>query len=236
MRNSISLPVTPLVLTYNEERNIRRTLESLRWAERVVVLDSSSTDVTESVARCLRRVYQDGVAGMRAEADIPACTQHVYRTPRNRQMLLFLICVVGKMLFVRFQEMLGIDRNHWFIGVACRVTPDQQLDGKVKPLRPPEGRFWADPMIVRKNGQTCMFFEDYDYSLGRAHISVVDIDAGGCIGVPQIALKADHHLSYPFVFDGKASTSWFPKRRACTLSDSTVLWSFWRDGSTCRTS
>jgi glycosyltransferase involved in cell wall biosynthesis len=50
MRNSVSLPVTPLVLTYNEEPNIRRTLESLRWAERVVVLDSGSTDDTEKIA------------------------------------------------------------------------------------------------------------------------------------------------------------------------------------------
>jgi glycosyltransferase involved in cell wall biosynthesis len=43
--------ITPLVLTYNEEPNIGRTLESLRWAEKVVVLDSGSTDATEEIAR-----------------------------------------------------------------------------------------------------------------------------------------------------------------------------------------
>src|SRR6266536_39812 len=42
--------VTPVVLTYNEEPNIGRTLESLRWATEVVVLDSESTDETEAIA------------------------------------------------------------------------------------------------------------------------------------------------------------------------------------------
>lgn len=38
--------VTPLILTYNEEANIRRTLEGLCWARRIVVVDSFSTDQT----------------------------------------------------------------------------------------------------------------------------------------------------------------------------------------------
>lgn len=38
--------VTPLLLTYNEEPNIGRTLAGLRWAKRIVVLDSGSTDRT----------------------------------------------------------------------------------------------------------------------------------------------------------------------------------------------
>ncbi len=43
--------VTPVVITYNEEANLGRTLDSLGWAERVVVLDSGSTDRTEAIAR-----------------------------------------------------------------------------------------------------------------------------------------------------------------------------------------
>lgn len=38
--------VTPLILTFNEEHNIGRSLEGLRWAERIVVIDSGSTDST----------------------------------------------------------------------------------------------------------------------------------------------------------------------------------------------
>ena len=51
MQNCIGVSVTPVVLTFNEESNIERTLESLRWAKRVVVLDSGSSDATKSIAR-----------------------------------------------------------------------------------------------------------------------------------------------------------------------------------------
>jgi hypothetical protein len=163
------------------------------------------------VARCLRKVYENGADGIRPEAEAPAHTQCLYRTPRNRQMLLFLIRVVYKMLFVRIQDRLRIDGNHWFLALARGVAPDEQIAGKVKALHPPGGRFWADPMIVRSNGAAFMFFEDYDYSLRRAHISVVEIDADGQLGVPRTALKADHHLSYPFVFEWRGSHFMVPE-------------------------
>jgi glycosyltransferase involved in cell wall biosynthesis len=41
--------ITPLILTYNEAPNIGRNLEKLRWAKRIVVIDSFSTDETLSI-------------------------------------------------------------------------------------------------------------------------------------------------------------------------------------------
>lgn len=48
---SATLPVTVALLTWNEEANIGRTLASLTWAQRVVIVDSGSTDATETIAR-----------------------------------------------------------------------------------------------------------------------------------------------------------------------------------------
>src|SRR5882762_5987283 len=48
--------ITPLVLTYNEAPNIERTLSRLTWAERIVVVDSFSTDETEPICRRHPRV------------------------------------------------------------------------------------------------------------------------------------------------------------------------------------
>ena len=41
--------ITPMILTFNEGQNIERCLERLSWAERVLVMDSGSTDATLAV-------------------------------------------------------------------------------------------------------------------------------------------------------------------------------------------
>lgn len=56
MSTEASKKITPVVLTFNEEPNIGRTLESLRWASNVIVVDSGSTDQTEEIARCFPNV------------------------------------------------------------------------------------------------------------------------------------------------------------------------------------
>lgn len=43
--------VTPLIITYNEIDNIRRSLAALSWARRIVVVDSGSTDGTVEILR-----------------------------------------------------------------------------------------------------------------------------------------------------------------------------------------
>jgi len=51
-------PVSVLIITYNEEANIARCLESLRWAGEVFVVDSFSTDRTVEIAKAMgAKVY-----------------------------------------------------------------------------------------------------------------------------------------------------------------------------------
>ena len=60
--------ITPLILTYNEAPNIGRTLEQLRWARDIVVVDSFSDDETLEIistfpqARIFQREF-DSFAG-----------------------------------------------------------------------------------------------------------------------------------------------------------------------------
>ncbi|MGB3544033.1 glycosyltransferase family 2 protein [Rubrivirga sp.] len=54
-------PVSVLILTYNEEDNLPRCLDSVAWADDVLVVDSFSTDRTVEVARAHgARVLQRG--------------------------------------------------------------------------------------------------------------------------------------------------------------------------------
>ena len=48
--------ITPLILTFNEAPNIARTLDSLRWASEIVVVDSFSTDDTARIAASFSNV------------------------------------------------------------------------------------------------------------------------------------------------------------------------------------
>ena len=63
----MKLPLTLLVITLNEERNIERCIASVPFASEVLVIDSGSTDRTEEIAkktsagqnfRCLQKAWQ----------------------------------------------------------------------------------------------------------------------------------------------------------------------------------
>jgi glycosyltransferase involved in cell wall biosynthesis len=57
-------PVSVALITLNEERNIRACLESVTWAEEVVVCDSGSTDRTLAhAAECGARTFRDDWRG-----------------------------------------------------------------------------------------------------------------------------------------------------------------------------
>jgi glycosyltransferase involved in cell wall biosynthesis len=43
--------ITPVIITFNEEPNIRRCLEGLGWAEQILVVDSGSSDATLEICR-----------------------------------------------------------------------------------------------------------------------------------------------------------------------------------------
>ncbi|HZT87634.1 MAG TPA: glycosyltransferase family 2 protein [Stellaceae bacterium] len=48
--------ITPLIITHNEACNIARTLAPLAWAQRVVIIDSGSTDGTRDIASAFPQV------------------------------------------------------------------------------------------------------------------------------------------------------------------------------------
>ena len=55
--NSFLREITPLIITFNEIDNIRRTLAALDWATRIVVVDSGSTDGTLDILGADTRIH-----------------------------------------------------------------------------------------------------------------------------------------------------------------------------------
>jgi glycosyltransferase involved in cell wall biosynthesis len=65
------------IITKNEEANIRRTLESVRWANEIILVDSGSTDRTCDIARELgAKVFVEDWKGFAAQKNsaIEKCT------------------------------------------------------------------------------------------------------------------------------------------------------------------
>ncbi len=71
--------ITPLILTYNEAPNIARTLEQLRWARDIVVIDSFSDDETlEIVSRYPQaRVFQRKFESFASQCNFGLCETEI---------------------------------------------------------------------------------------------------------------------------------------------------------------
>src|SRR5438105_2115974 len=73
--SAVSLSVA--IITFNEEVNLPRTLESVRWADELVIVDSGSTDRTCEIARDLGvKVFVESWKGFAAQKNsaISKCT------------------------------------------------------------------------------------------------------------------------------------------------------------------
>ena len=111
--------------------------------------------------------------------------------PTNAMMVRLLWRVASGVLRRRVSGWLG--EKQWFIAYRRGSAPPT-------PIMPPPGRFYADPFLFQRDGRRYVFFEDYDSTSGRAAICYLEIDEGGGHCAPQLALRQDCHLSYPFVF------------------------------------
>lgn len=59
-----ALPVTVVIPAKNEEKNLRAALETVDWADEVIVVDSSSTDATQDIAASMgAKVVQFAYSG-----------------------------------------------------------------------------------------------------------------------------------------------------------------------------
>jgi hypothetical protein len=123
-------------------------------------------------------------------------------TPGNAAMTRMFLKLSGRAAARAFEKLSSFEQ--WI--VAYRFDGDE-----FKYLIPPVDRFWADPFQLKVDGRYYIFFEDYVNSLGRAHISVVEVDRNGIVSGPTEVLKLDCHLSYPFVFEWQGDYYMIPE-------------------------
>ena len=131
--------------------------------------------------------------------------------PGNRQMIAFVA-----------RRLRGIARRAPSLLRGARVVVDWKIAIRHAPVPLPEenetlaiadfqwlpnppGRFRADPFLLRHEGRTWLFFEEFDRQRGKGHIACAEVKSDGRLGEVFIALEKPWHLSYPqvFVHDGE---------------------------------
>jgi len=173
-------PVAPITLT-DGERTIYRS---------VVQVDQVS--LHRSRCRAARRAAHLPARALRTAAvDSDPVVAEDRSRPTNAMMARLLWRVASGVVRRRVSGRLR--EKQWFIAYRRGSAPHT-------PIMPPPGRFYADPFLFQRDGRRYVFFEDYDASSRRAVICYLEIDEGGRHRSPQVALRQDCHLSYPFVF------------------------------------
>jgi hypothetical protein len=71
---------------------------------------------------------------------------------------------------------------------------------KATALTPPRGRFWADPFVMSHLNQKAIFFEEYEYDRGKAHIAALVSTGEGPFTYAGPVINTPYHLSFPYVF------------------------------------
>jgi hypothetical protein len=113
---------------------------------------------------------------------------------------------------------------HWFVGWR-RTSSDRIADTLRLPstgwtrLCDDGGRFYADPFLFAHAGRTWLFLEEYQYTVGKALLSVVELGATGPIGSPRAIIERPYHLSYPFVFERDGQIWMVPEMSAAHRVD-----------------
>jgi hypothetical protein len=85
----------------------------------------------------------------------------------------------------------------WFLAYRLKREPA----GDFRILFGGRERFLADPCAVTAGGEDWVFYEDFDYRLGRGAISVSRLQPDGTLSAPARVLEQPYHLSYPCVFE-----------------------------------
>jgi hypothetical protein len=189
-----------------DERSVRRNKANY-YAKSVAFLP-----------RKLRELYEEGVCALRdplPEAGAwRAYSNRLYTAPTNGEMTRALLRLGRRFLGTKLRELYELDQ--WVMAYRLNPragspdVPDQTLY-RFTPLIPPKDRFWADPFPVVHEGRHYLFFEEYLYRRGKAHISVMTRHDDGSWSPPEPVLDREYHLSYPFVFQWEGNWYLIPE-------------------------
>ena len=217
-------PVTGSILQVLTEsldggRVIYRSLSATDFESLHLTLNPLYWKTSEFAIRRLRDLYTYGwgyIQSLEVFNEADSYKKGIYRTPPTPVMLRFLTRLALRKIYRRCRSLLVGERTQWFIAYRARTDkPSALTDRTGFRLVPwPRGRFYADPFLLKHDGKTYVFFEDFDFKKNRAAISYFEIDDQGRLSVPQRVLDNGYHMSYPYLFESHGIIYMIPETRA----------------------
>jgi hypothetical protein len=156
--------------------------------------------------KCSRQTMLDVLARLEREGahprEAPAADWYsapLYSVPRVADTLRYLGAQARRAAAGLARRLL-VERHAWELRVF-RGDWRRLAAARAATLPVPRGKFWADPFVARRGGAPAIFFEEYEFARGRAHIAALLATADGGWRYAGPVIQAPYHLSFPFVFE-----------------------------------
>jgi hypothetical protein len=135
-------------------------------------------------------------------------SNRLYSSPTNSE----LAGLTFNKLVEKFKHLLTNSKqfNQWILMFDLRSDISSSL-WRYKKILPPKEKFWADPHVLFKDGYYYIYLEEYLYSTGKGHISLLIMDEKGNYSEPTVVIEKPYHLSYPYVFEQNGETYMIPE-------------------------
>ena len=152
-----------------------------------------------SMVDLLSRLGRGGDGGCARSAETIDWYSHtLYTTPSAAESLKY-VAKLFRTLLARLARALLLGKGVWELRVLDADWHELTLT-KARKLVPPRGKFWADPFIVGHPRGRAIFFEEFDFRRGKAHISALTTAHGGSFSYAGPVITTPYHLSFPYVF------------------------------------
>jgi (heptosyl)LPS beta-1,4-glucosyltransferase len=179
----VAVPVTATIITFNEAANIEAALQSLSWADEIIVVDSESTDRTTEIARqftskVIVRPWPGYIAQKNFAAE-QASHDWIFSLDADERVTPALAADIGRTLqHEPAHRGFHIPRATWHLGRWIRTTdwyPDYQLRLYDRRAAQWAGRYVHESLAVNGSiGRLREELQHYAYRDIAEHLETID--------------------------------------------------------------
>ena len=134
----------------------------------------------------------------------------MYKYP-NIFNFIYYIFITTRTFFSKLLRKIMFKEYVWNVAFQFTESWKNVTLHKSNIIKNPNGRYLADPFVIKRNDSHFCFVEDYSFKQKRACISVYEINDNSNYKHLGTCLKESFHLSYPYLFEYKGDLYMCPE-------------------------